>query len=71
MLSIGCSCFLCIDFFLHGMKHDILIQSWSVIVRIESNPCNSESLVMKSSTIVSKGSAFSVGYMGLSAAQVG
>ena len=53
------------------MKCDILVQLWSVIVRIESNPWDSGSLVMKSSTFVSKGSASGVGYMGLSAAQIG
>ena len=44
-----------------GMKRDILVQSWSVMVRMESNPCDSGSFVMKSSAIVSNGSASGVG----------
>ena len=44
-----------------GMNHNILVQSWSVMVRMKSKPCDSGSFVMKSSAIVLKGSAFSVG----------
>ena len=44
-----------------GMKCDILAQSWSVIVRMDSKPCDSESFVIKSSAIISKGSASGVG----------
>ena len=41
-------------------------QSWLVIVRIESYPSLSGSLTMKSSAIVSKGSEFGSGVIGLS-----
>ena len=43
------------------MKCDILVQLWSVIVRMESNPWDSGSFVIKSNAIVSKGSASGVG----------
>ena len=46
---------------LQGMKHNILVQLWSVMVRMESNPWDSGSFVIKSSAIVSKGSASGVG----------
>jgi hypothetical protein len=49
---------------LHGIKMDAFEQSWSVIVRIVSYPCDSGSFVMKSSVIVWKGSALGVGVMG-------
>ena len=45
----------------HGMKRDILVQLWSVIVRMESKPCDSGSFVIKFSAIVSNGSASGVG----------
>ena len=44
-----------------GMKRDILVQSWSVIVRMELKPCDSGSFVIKSNAIVSNGSASGVG----------
>ena len=47
--------------FLQGMKCDILVQSWSVMVSMESKPCDSGSFVMKSNAIVLNGSASSVG----------
>ena len=42
---------------LQGIKRDILVQLQSVIVRMESNPWDSGSFVIKFSAIVSKGSA--------------
>ena len=42
---------------LHGMKSIAFVQSWSVTVRIESYPWDGGSFVMKSTAIVSKGSA--------------
>ena len=44
-----------------GMNCAILVQSWSVIVNMESYPCDTGSFVMKSSTIVSNGSASGFG----------
>ena len=45
----------------HGIKRDILVQSWLVIVRMESKPCDSGNFVIKSSAIVSNGSASGMG----------
>src|ERR1700761_8938166 len=56
---------------LQGMNCTILVQSWSVIVRIESYPWDIGSFVMKSSAIVSNGSASGLGKMGFNAAHVG
>ena len=42
---------------LHGMNIAALLQSWSVMVSIESYPCNTGNLVMKSRVMVSKGIA--------------
>ena len=42
---------------LHGMNMDALVQSWSVIVKIESYPQEFGSFVMKSRAIVSNGKA--------------
>ncbi len=42
---------------LQGMKIAALLQSWSVIIRIESYPWDLGSLTMKSMAITSKGSA--------------
>src|ERR1700761_8655339 len=44
-----------------GINCAILVQSWSVIGRMESYPCETGSLVMKSSAIVSKGRASGLG----------
>ena len=44
-----------------GIKRDILVQSWSVMVRMESKPCDSGSFVIKFNAIVSNGSASGVG----------
>ena len=44
-----------------GIKRNILVQSWSVMVRMKSQPCDSGSFVIKSSAIVSNESASSVG----------
>ena len=44
-----------------GIKCNILVQSWSVMVRMESKPCDSGSFVIKSNAIVSNGSASCVG----------
>jgi hypothetical protein len=45
----------------HGMKIAALVQSWSTTVRMESLPSDSGSFVMKSSAIVSNGSASGFG----------
>ena len=50
---------------------DAFEQSMSVMVRIVSYPPDSGSFVMKSSVIISKGHAFSVGVMGKSGGWVG
>ena len=49
---------------LQGMAISIFVQSWSVIVRMESNPANSGSFTMKSIAIVWNGSAPVVGVIG-------
>ena len=46
---------------LQGIKTDALVQLWSVMVRRESYPWDLGSLVMKSSAIVSNGSASGCG----------
>jgi hypothetical protein len=53
---------------LHGMKMAALVQSWSVIVSIESNPFESGNLTMKSMATVSNGIASGFGKMGASGA---
>jgi hypothetical protein len=45
-----------------------LVQSWSVIVKIESNPLDKGNLTMKSIATVSKGRASGFGKMGLNVA---
>ena len=42
---------------LQGIATTILVQSWSVMVRIKSHPLDSGSLTIKSMAIVWKGSA--------------
>ena len=42
---------------LQGMKMETLVQSWSVMVRIESKPLEIGSLMMKSMAITWNGSA--------------
>ena len=54
-----------------GINCAILVQSWSVIVRIESYPCDTGSFVMKSRATVSNGRASGLGYIGLSGAFIG
>ena len=49
---------------LQGIAISILVQSWSVIMRMESNPADSGSFTMKSIAIVWKGSAPVVRVMG-------
>ena len=49
---------------LQGIAISILVQSWSVIVRIELNPANSGSFTIKSIAIVWNGSAPVVRVMG-------
>ena len=49
---------------LQGIAISILVQSWSVIVRMESNPADSGSFTIKPIVIVWKGSALVVGVMG-------
>ncbi len=56
---------------LQGMNIAALLQSWSVTVSIESYPCDTGSLVMKSRATVSKGIASGHGNIGLSSALVG
>jgi hypothetical protein len=55
----------------HGMKIVAFEQSWSVTVSMESYPCDTGSLVMKSTATVSKGVASGLAQMGSSAALVG
>ncbi|SRR6266702_2945472 len=56
---------------LQGMNTAALVQSWSVMVSIESYPCETGSLVMKSSATVSKGIASGLGNMGDNGAFIG
>jgi len=56
---------------LHGINTAALVQSWSVTVSIESYPCETGSLVIKSRAMVSKGIASQVGNMGDNGALVG
>ena len=49
---------------LQGIAISILVQSWSVIVRMESNPADSGNFTIKSIAIVWNGSALVVGVMG-------
>ena len=49
---------------LQGMKMDALVQSWSVMVRIESKPLEIGSLTMKSMAITWNGSASGFVVMG-------
>ncbi len=56
---------------LHSMNMAALLQLWSVIVSMESYPCNIGSLVIKSSVTVSKGIALGLGYIGCRGARVG
>ncbi len=56
---------------LHGINTAALLQSWSVMVSIESYPCDIGNLVMKSNVTVSKGIASGWGNMGCSGALVG
>ncbi|SRR6266702_8849599 len=56
---------------LHGINIAALLQSWSVTVSMESYPCDTGSLVMKSSVTVSKGIASGFGYIGCRGTQVG
>src|SRR6266702_1675408 len=56
---------------LHGMNIAALLQSWSVMVSMESYPCDIGSLVMKSNATVSKGIASSFGYIGCRGAWIG
>jgi hypothetical protein len=55
----------------HGMKIVAFEQSWSVTVSMESYPCDTGSLVMKSTATISKGVASGLAQMGSSAALVG
>src|SRR6266702_2535286 len=56
---------------LHGMNIAALLQSWSVTVSIESYPCDTGNLVMKSRATVSKGIASGCGNIGCNGALVG
>jgi hypothetical protein len=55
----------------HGMKIVALEQLWSMTVSMESYPCDTGSLVMKSMATVSKGIASGLAQMSSSAALVG
>ena len=55
----------------HGINCAILVQSWSVIVRIESYPSDIGSFVMKLRAMVLNRRASGLRYMGLSGAFVG
>jgi hypothetical protein len=54
-----------------GMKIVAFEQSWSVTVSMESYPCDTGSLVMKSRAIVSNGIAYGLAHMGSNGALVG
>src|SRR6266702_6905969 len=56
---------------LQGMNIAALVQSWSVTLSIESYPCETGSLVMKSRATVSNGIASRAGNMGDNGALVG
>src|SRR6266571_1743144 len=56
---------------LHSINKAALLQSWSVTVSIESYPCDTGNLVMKSRATVSNGIASGLGYMGCRGALVG
>src|SRR6266702_914522 len=56
---------------LHRMNTVAFVQSWSVMVSIESYPCEIGSLVMKSSVTVSNSIASRVGNIGDNGALVG
>src|SRR6266702_5315950 len=56
---------------LHGMNIAALLQLWSVMVSIESCPCDTGNLVMKSRVTVSKGIASGQGNIGCNGALVG
>ena len=49
---------------LQGMNMAAFVQLWSVMVSIDSYPCEIGSLVMKSKAIVSNGIASGLGNMG-------
>ncbi len=56
---------------LHGMNTAAFVQLWSVMVSIESYPCEIGSLVIKLSVTVSNGIASHVGNIGNSGALIG
>jgi hypothetical protein len=56
---------------MHGIKIVAFEQSWSMTVSMESYPCNTGSLVIKSTATVLKGVALGLAQMGSSAALVG
>jgi hypothetical protein len=53
------------------MKIAAFVQPWSVMVSMESNPCEIGNLTMKSSVTVLKGMASSLGYIGCRGAFIG
>ena len=55
----------------HGINIDAFVQSWSVMVRIESYPWDLGNLVIKSRVIISNGIASGFGKMGCSMALIG
>ena len=56
---------------LHGMNSTVLVQSWSVTVRIELYPWDGGNFVMKFTAITSNGAALGFGKIGCSGALVG
>jgi hypothetical protein len=56
---------------MQGMKIVAFEQSWSVTVSMESYPCDTGSLVIKSTATVSKGVASGLAHMGSNGALVG
>jgi hypothetical protein len=56
---------------MHGIKIVAFEQSWSVTMSMESYPCDTGSLVMKSTATVSKGVASGFAQMGSNGALVG
>ena len=56
---------------MHGINIDAFVQSWSVIVRMESYPWDLGNFVIKSRAMVSNGIASGLENMGWSAALIG
>jgi hypothetical protein len=61
MFDIEGGCSSAVMSSLHGMKIATFVHPWSVMVSIESYPCETGNLTMKSSATVSKGAASNLG----------